>query len=68
MKFSERLKELRQERNLTTTSLGKEIGVSNSTISRWENEEIVPTIIYLYKLAVFLKLVQIFLIGLSDEI
>lgn len=35
--FCERLKELRIEKHISTIELGKAIGVSDSTISRWEN-------------------------------
>ena len=35
--FGKRLKELRTEKGLSTLKLGKEIGVSDATISRWEN-------------------------------
>lgn len=37
-KFAERLKELRLESKLSTTALGNAIGVSDASISRWENE------------------------------
>ncbi|MBO4472759.1 MAG: helix-turn-helix transcriptional regulator, partial [Clostridia bacterium] len=36
-KFAERLKELRAEHGLSILALGKEIGVSDATICRWEN-------------------------------
>ena len=35
--FGKRLKELRAEKGLSTLKLGKELGVSDATISRWEN-------------------------------
>ena len=36
-KFSERLKELRTEKGLSDAALGRQIQVSDATISRWEN-------------------------------
>ena len=34
-KFSERLKELREEKNLSQRSLAKELGISQAAIARW---------------------------------
>ena len=34
--FAERIKELREERKLTMSQLAKELGIRQSTISRWE--------------------------------
>ncbi len=36
-KFSERLKELRQERGLSIQGLAKEVQISSSALCRWEN-------------------------------
>ncbi len=36
-KFSERLKELRQERGLSIQRLAKEVQISSSALCRWEN-------------------------------
>lgn len=35
--FSKRLKELRKERKVSLRELAKAIGVSNSSLCRWEN-------------------------------
>ena len=37
--FGERLKELRIEKGLSCRQLAQEIGVSGSSIVRWENEQ-----------------------------
>ena len=37
MKFGERLRELRAERNLTQKELGEAIFVSRSAVAKWEN-------------------------------
>lgn len=65
-KFAERLKELRIENNLTTIQLSKELGVGDSTISRWENGLRVPSIDHLYNIAIFFKVSADYLIGLED--
>ena len=36
------LAELRKERNLTQDELGEKIGVTNKTVSRWENGNYLP--------------------------
>lgn len=64
--FCERLKELRQEKKLSTTALAEILKVNNSTISRWENGLIVPSIIQLYNIAVFFDVSSDYLLGLED--
>lgn len=64
--FCERLKELRKENNLSTTQLGNILGVSNSTISRWENGDIEPSIGHLYNIAKYFSVTSDYLIGLED--
>ncbi len=38
-KFSERLKELRQEKGLSIQGLAKEVKISSSSLCRWENRQ-----------------------------
>ena len=64
--FCERLKELRLEKNLSTIQLAKELNVSDSTITRWENNLRVPSIDNLYNIARFFKVTADYLIGLED--
>lgn len=64
--FCERFKDLRKENRLSTIDLGKELGVSNSTITRWENGVIVPSIDNLFNIAKYFKVSADFLIGLED--
>lgn len=66
MKFCERLKELRIDKKLSTTALGKILDVSHATISRWENGEMLPSIAHLYNLAKYFKVSADFLLGLED--
>lgn len=42
--FSKNLKHLREKKNISKTKLGDMVGVNQSTISRWESEEITPSI------------------------
>ena len=64
--FCERIKELRKERNYSTTKLGELLKVSNSTITRWENGVIVPSIDHLYNMAKIFNVSADYLIGLED--
>ncbi len=64
--FGERLRELRLDKKLSTINLGKEIGVSDSTINRWENEKMYPTIDKLYLLAKYFGVTSDYLLGLED--
>ena len=64
--FSERLKELRLEKELSAVELGKELNVRDSTIIRWENEKISPTIENLYNIAKFFNVSADYLLGLED--
>jgi len=53
VKFSERLKELRIERNLTQSQLAKETSLSQNGIANWENEKRTPNIAAVVTLANF---------------
>ena len=66
MKFCERLKELRLDNKLSTTTLGNILGVHHSTVSRWENGEVQPTILHLYNIAKYFKVSSDYLLGLED--
>ena len=64
--FSERLKELRTEKGLSALKLGKALGVTDSTIIRWENEKISPTIDNLYNIAKYFNVTTDYLLGLEN--
>ncbi|MCL2555986.1 MAG: helix-turn-helix transcriptional regulator [Firmicutes bacterium] len=64
--FKERLKELRLEKEMGHRELGKIIGVSNGTISTWENGINEPKLSYLIKLAVFFDVSLDYLTGRED--
>lgn len=66
MKFQARLKELRQENNLTSLALSKILKVSHSTILRWEKGEILPSIEHLYNIAIYFGVSSDYLLGLED--
>lgn len=53
MKVGEFLATLRKEKGLTQAQLGEEIGVTNKTISRWENGNYMPDVEMLLVLSEF---------------
>lgn len=64
--FAERLKELREERNLSQNDLAREINISVACISRWENNLRVPNIDSIIILCKFFKCSSDYLIGLTN--
>ena len=64
--FATRLRELRNEKNLSMKDLAKEINTSDAAISNWENDINEPKISYLIKLAKLFDVSTDFLLGLND--
>lgn len=64
--FAERLKELREEKGLSLSQLGKEIGISYVAIGRWEKKQRIPNIESLVILAKFFGVTTDYLLGLED--
>ena len=64
--FGERLKELRLAKGLSAAKLGKILGVSDSTIIRWENATIIPSVFSLKLVAECFGVSVDYLIGLED--
>ena len=64
--FSERLKELRTEKNLTQQQLAKLTGLSQGGIANWENENRLPNINAIIVLADFFNVTVGQLIGTED--
>lgn len=65
-KFAERLKELREDKNLSPKQLGRQIGVSDVAIYRWESKQRTPNIDVLILLAQFFNVSSDYLLGLED--
>lgn len=63
MKIAERLKELRQEHNLSQSALAKEIGVSQKAIDYWERGVNEPKATYIIKMADFFDISTDYLLG-----
>ena len=63
----EKLKELREERGLSTTKLARELNLGNYTVNRWESGLQKPNAEYIAKLCIFFGCTADFLLGLKDE-
>lgn len=65
-RFAERLKDLRQENNLSQTQLANILQLGHSTISKWELQQRVPTLLNIVALCKYFKVSADYLIGLED--
>ena len=63
--FSENLKELRTSRNLTQGELAKRLWVNKSIISAYENQERLPSVSVLVKMALEFNVSIEYLLGLD---
>lgn len=67
VKIGERLKELRQEKNLTQTELAKNIGLSQAGIAKWETGDREPSADCIILLAQYFDVTTDFLLGVEDR-
>lgn len=65
--LSKRIYELRKQKGLTQSQLGKEVGLSHKSISTIESEDSSTSIEKLILLAKFFDVSTDYLLGLKDE-
>lgn len=65
--FSERLRKLRREKNLTQTELANLLNVSNGAIAMWETEKRQPDLDMVSKIASYFNVSVDYLIGREQE-
>lgn len=65
-KFSERLKELRQEKGLSQNQLAKAVGLSDVAICLWEQNKRVPNLDAVIALANFFNVSLDYIAGIED--
>ena len=65
-KFSEVLKELRIDKNISIQELSRKVGLGSSSISRWENNQADIKSEQLIVLAKFFDVTTDYLLGLED--
>ena len=66
--FSERLKELRKARGVTQEQVADRLGVKKPSISNWENDNIMPSVDMLIKIADYFQVSTDFLLGRENSI
>lgn len=66
LKFSERLTELMEDKNLSSLNLSKHIDVDHTTILRWRRGEMNPTIDKFNILCDFFGVTADYLLGRED--
>ena len=64
--FAERLKELREEKNLSQVEFAKIIGVTHSAVSLWELKKRVPAFDVAVVIARFFNVSLEYLAGMED--
>ena len=65
-KFAERLKELRNEKDLSQAQLAKATGLSHTAIVYWETEQRVPNANAIIILAEFFGVTTDYLLGVEE--
>ena len=67
MMFPERIKYLRQTQGLNQVQLADKLGTTKQSISNWENDNIVPSVDMLEKIADFFNVDIDYLLGRTDK-
>ena len=61
--FAERLKHLRRSRELNQVQLARGLGVRKQSVSNWENDNIMPSVEMLERVANFFEVTTDYLLG-----
>lgn len=65
--FNSQLKKLRTNSGINQIQLAEALGVTKQSISNWENDNILPSVEMLIKIADYFKVSTDYLLGLSSE-
>ena len=65
--LNEKIKKLRISHGISQVVLAKELGVSKQCISNWENDNVLPSIEMLIKIANYFNVSTDYLLGLSSS-
>ena len=65
--FPKQIKYLRQSRALSQVQLADKLGVKKQSISNWENDNIVPSVDMLEKIADFFRVSTDYLLGREEK-
>ena len=64
--LNENIKKLRASRSLNQVEFAKILGVSKQCVSNWENDNVVPSVDMLLKLATFFNVTTDYLLGRTN--
>lgn len=65
--LSKKLRELRINHGISQIELGKALAVTKQTISNWENDNILPSIEMLVKIADYFNVTTDYLLGRTEQ-
>lgn len=65
--LNEKIKDLRLSYKLNQVEMAKALGVSKQCVSNWENDNVLPSIEMLVKIAKFFNVSSDYLLGLDDS-
>lgn len=65
--FGDKIKTLRQSYNLNQVQLAEQLNVSKQTVSNWENNNILPSVDMLIKIATFFSVRTDYLLELDNR-
>lgn len=65
--LGQKIRDLRKQKHLSQTELGKYIGVSQTTVTAWENGRAEPSSGYLSKLADYFNVTTDYLLGRPEK-
>ena len=68
IKIGEKINELRLKHNLTQTALGKNLGVSRSSVNAWEMGISIPSVEKIIDIADFFHVSVDYLLGLDNKL
>lgn len=64
--FNQRIRELRVSQNMSQVELARRLGVTKQSVSNWENDNIMPSIELLIRIARVFGVSTDYLLGMTD--
>ncbi len=65
--FAERLRHLRRSKEMNQVQLARGLGVRKQSVSNWENDNIMPSVEMLERVADFFEVTTDYLLGRDEE-
>lgn len=65
--FAKRIKYLRQTKELNQVQLSEKLGVAKQSVSNWENDNIMPSVEMVEKIADFFGVSTDYLLGVTER-